>query len=107
MKKLIALLLLIQVVGCTSTARAEIWPSQEKEIAQTGGLDDYQLCARYYGDLFLLRSAEYKYQSYPIVVKEIDKRNLDCRSFPSFSSKKDFMRDWIKNYEASLANNRE
>ena len=105
MKKLIALLLLIQVVGCTTSDRAFIWPSQERLVAQFGGMDDFQLCSSYYAVVW--RSAEYKYQLYPIVVKEVDKRNLDCRSFPSFSSKKDFMRDWIKNYEASLANNSE
>ena len=45
------------------------------------------------------RSQEWRYENYKRLINEIDSRNLDCRKFPDFDNKEDWMRDRVKKYE--------
>ena len=37
-----------------------------------------------------------------ITDEEIKRRNLDCKEFPEFKEKKDWIEDWVNEYEVSL-----
>ena len=70
------------------------------QTAQIQGFDDYTLCSLYF-DSWIGggRSDEFNYPGRVATVNEVDKRELNCRKFPELSKKKDFMREWIKEYE--------
>jgi hypothetical protein len=98
MKNLLLILPLL-IVGCSST-QGFISPSKEQTAAILKGKDDFQLCYVYF--LNAWRGKEYEYLWYSAIIKEVDKRSLDCKSFPEYSSKKDFIREWVKEYEKQI-----
>ena len=78
-------------------------PSIEHQTARIQGLDNYMLCRLYFDSWQLAgRSDEHRYPGYVATVKEVDKREINCRKFPELSDKKDFMREWIKEYEKQI-----
>ena len=99
MKHTLALVLMVLgIVGLSSCTAINM--SLEQRRAMYSGENDYVLCSRYF--LKLARGNEYKYVSYSLIIKEVDKRSLDCKSFPEYSSKKDFIREWVKEYEKQI-----
>jgi len=91
MKKVFLLSALLSFGGCVSDqGLVSIYESQS----------GYTLCGiyftKYYGSA---RSKQYRYDFYKLIVNEIDRRGLDCRSFPDFDHKEDFMRDRIEKFE--------
>ena len=88
MKKLLALLLLFGIVGCTST-------TFNPPASQWQNTDDRGLCFTYYSNYGSARNNDFKLMNYTRIINEIDRRNLNCRAFSEFSSKKDWMRNWV------------
>jgi len=88
MKKLLALLLLFGIVGCTST-------TFNPPASQWQNTDDRGLCFTYYSNYGSGRNNDFKLMNYTRIINEIDRRNLNCRAFSEFSSKKDWMRNWV------------
>ena len=99
MKKLTILIaMLMGLGGCASFN-----PSIELQTATIEGYDDYRLCQLYFDTwIGAARSDEFRYPGYVAMVKEVDKREINCRKFPELSDKKDFMREWIKEYEKQI-----
>ena len=104
MKHLTTLLLLALLVlgGCTSTLKDVFDTSPQGAKAMIVGLDDFRLCEWSFNRFGALRSKEFQYRFKKPTVEEIKRRNLDCKSFPEFKDKKDWIEDWVKNYEESL-----
>ena len=104
MKKLLAILLLFGIVGCASDIEMlkSAWnPSEQREIAEAKGYDDYQLCFMYFDREYASwRSKEIRYKTYVPIVNEVDRRNLDCKQFPEFEDKEEWKRQWIKDFES-------
>ena len=103
MKKLTLLIAMLMAIGGCASYNELINPSIERQTAQIQGFDDYTLC-RLYFDTWpgSGRSDEFRYPGYVAMVKEVEKRDINCRKFPELSDKKDFMREWIKEYEKQI-----
>ena len=97
MKKLLALLLLFGIVGCNST-------TFNPPASQWQNADDRGLCFTYYSNFGSARDNDFKLMNYTRIINEIDRRNLNCRAFSEFSSKKDWMRNWVSSNAGSSSN---
>ena len=103
MKHLTITLLTLLVLGGCAGFNEAVNPSIEIQTARIQGHDDYTLCFLYFDTWGGSgRSDEFRYPGYVATVNEVDKRELNCRKFPELSKKKDFMREWIKEYEKQL-----
>ena len=102
MKNLLPILAPLLLVSCAGLNES-FNPSTEIRTARIQGYDDYLLC-RLYFDTWAGsgRSDEFRYPGYVALVKEVEKREINCRKFPELSEKKDFMREWIKEYEKQI-----
>jgi len=102
MKNLLPILAPLLLVSCAGLNES-FNPSTEIRTARIQGYDDYLLC-RLYFDTWIGagRSDEFRYPGYVALVKEVEKREINCRKFPELSEKKDFMREWIKEYEKQI-----
>ena len=77
--------------------------SDEAIIATYQGTNDFELCLAYYSKKIALASnKETRYRLYKIIINEIDRRSLDCKTFPEFLDKEKWMEEWIQEYEESL-----
>jgi len=102
MKKLTILIAMLMAFGGCAGFNELVNPSIERQTADIQGYGDYTLCRLYFTRLGLARSDEFNYPGYVAMVKEVDKREINCRKFPELSDKKDFMREWIKEYEKQM-----
>ena len=105
MRKLLTLSLLtvLLVGGCASgDYKAFVDPSDEIIESNYRSSSDYNLCWLTFQLGAVLRSKEFRYRRYIRLLKEIDSRNLDCKSFPELTDEEAWMEDWIKEYEESL-----
>ena len=94
MKKLLLLSGLLFLGSCGMN------PSEQARASAYEAGSGIGLCSLYYGKNWgVLRSKQHMYEVYKILVNEIDSRGLDCRSFPEFDHKEDFMRDRIEKFE--------
>ena len=79
------------MIGCASV---------QSRDAVIRGFDDYLLCSVYFSKSWqVLSSQEWRYQNYKSIVAEVDRRQLDCRYFPEFKNKEDFIRERIRLFE--------
>ena len=103
MKHTLALVLMVfGIVGC-ATYNEAVNPSTEMRTAQIEGYNDYELCRAYFDTWTGAgRSDEFRYPRYVGIVKEVEARKINCRKFPELSEKKDFIREWIKEYEETI-----
>ena len=89
--------------GCTTTIRDEFNPSPQRAESMIVAYDDFRLCEWSFNKTNgALRSKEFQYRFKKPVVEEIKRRNLDCKEFPEFKEKKDWIEDWVNEYEESL-----
>ena len=104
MKSLSTILLTLLVLGgCTTTLKDEFDASPQRATAMIVGFDDFRLCEWSFNKTYgALRSKEYQYRFKKPTVEEIKRRNLDCKEFPEFKEKKDWIEDWVNEYEVSL-----
>ena len=73
---------------------------EAQQISLTESHSGYLLCSMYFSKAALAgRSKQIRYEHYKRIVNEIDRRGLDCRSFPDFDHKEDFIRDRIEKFE--------
>ena len=97
------LLTLLVLGGCTTTIRDEFNPSPQRAESMIVAYDDFRLCEWSFNKTYgALRSKEHQYRFKKPVVEEIKRRNLDCKEFPEFKEKKDWIEDWVNEYEVSL-----
>ena len=104
MKRVLILsVLLTTLAGCTSGYNDFNNPSPQNVQAQVSGYNDYRLCNVYFnkmmGGTF---DDDFRYKYSKPIVAEVEKRNLDCNSFPELADKEAWREDWIKEYEESL-----
>ena len=91
MKKVFLLSALLSFGGCVS---------DQGLISLTESHSGYLLCSMYFSKAALAgRSKQIRYEHYKRIVNELDRRGLDCRSFPDFDHKEDFIRDRIEKFE--------
>jgi hypothetical protein len=103
MKKLTILIAMLMAIGSCASYNELIHPSIESQTAQIQGLNDYRLCVLYFDTWWGSgRSDKVRYPGMVATVKEVDKREINCRKFPELSEKKDFMREWIKEYKKQI-----
>jgi hypothetical protein len=103
MKHTLALVLIVLgFVGCAGLDEL-VNPSTEIRTARIQGYNDYKLCQLYF-DTFTGsgRSDEFRYPGYVEIIKEVEVREINCRKFPELSKKKDFIREWVKEYEKRI-----
>ena len=91
MKKVFLLSALLSFGGCVS---------EQALVSMYETFSGYSLCNASFNKMSLaLSSKQIRYEQYKRIVNEIDRRGLDCRSFPDFDHKEDFMRDRIEKFE--------
>ena len=91
MKKVFLLSALLSFGGCVS---------DQGLMSINESLSGFALCDISFTKAILAaRSKQIRYEHYKRIVNEIDRRGLDCRSFPDFDHKQDFMRDRIEKFE--------
>ena len=49
-----------------------------------------------------MRHGSPAYPGYVEIIKEVEVREINCRKFPELSEKKDFIREWVKEYEKQI-----
>jgi len=97
MKKVFLLSALLSFGGCAVEGG---FKSTQGLISITESHSGYTLCGMSFSKVTLAaRSKQIRYEHYKRIVNEIDRRGLDCRSFPDFDHKEDFMRDRIEKFE--------
>ena len=94
MKKLLLLSGLLFLGSCATT------PSEQALASMYEAYSGVNLCWFYYGKNWgVLASKQKMYEKYKLIVNEIDRRGLDCRSFPDFDQYEEVMRDRIEKFE--------
>ena len=98
-----SLLALLVLGGCTTTLSDEWNTSPQRAESMVVSFDDFRLCEWSFNKTYgAIRSKEFQYRFKKPVVEEITRRNLNCKDFPEFSKKKDWIEDWVNEYEESL-----